>query len=232
MRVLEQRRGFVVDRLELGIARRFVFGRQLRPGELLVERERFRDMDEMVDRSGGARRHAIHAELAFLRVDHVVVGIVRDCVDRAGCLAGVAPDADRRIDQVLLDGRVHQPSLMRAFPPLRGRDHASFTYSKSPGLLSMPTFGGAIQLANLPGSNSGCISPWMNCRSASEGRNSLRRFCHSCSVRTLPAGSVLMLANSPICRWNATCGSLISNRMPSFSIARFQRPTPALQSAT
>jgi hypothetical protein len=29
---------------------------------------------------------------------------------------------------------------------------ASFTYSKSPGLLSMPTRGGAIQLANLPGS--------------------------------------------------------------------------------
>ncbi len=33
------------------------------------------------------------------------------------------------------------------------RQAASFTYSKSPGLLSIPTRGGAIQLANLPGSS-------------------------------------------------------------------------------
>ena len=34
----------------------------------------------------------------------------------------------------------------------------NWTYSKSPGLLSMPTFGGAIQPANFPGSQTGRIS--------------------------------------------------------------------------
>jgi hypothetical protein len=34
---------------------------------------------------------------------------------------------------------------------------AIFTYSKSPGLLSMPMRGGAIQLANRPGSVTRCI---------------------------------------------------------------------------
>jgi hypothetical protein len=36
---------------------------------------------------------------------------------------------------------------------------AIFTYSKSPGLLSMPTRGGAIQLANLPGSAMAALYP-------------------------------------------------------------------------
>ena len=37
-------------------------------------------------------------------------------------------------------------------PPRIGYAMCSFTYSKSPGLLSIPTFGGAIQLAYFPGS--------------------------------------------------------------------------------
>src|SRR5262249_22219183 len=43
------------------------------------------------------------------------------------------------------------------------------TYSKSPGLLSMPTLGAAIQGANLPGSQQGCMRLSMKSPSALEG---------------------------------------------------------------
>src|SRR5690349_8979475 len=46
---------------------------------------------------------------------------------------------------------------------------AIFTYSKSPGLLSMPTRGGAIQLANLPGSVTDVIRLLMNSPSSVDG---------------------------------------------------------------
>ena len=46
---------------------------------------------------------------------------------------------------------------------------ASFTYSKSPGLLSMPTRGAAIQLANLPGSVTCFIRLWMKSPSPLDG---------------------------------------------------------------
>ena len=48
------------------------------------------------------------------------------------------------------------PALLRPFDQA-----AIFTYSKSPGLLSMPTLGGAIQPANLPGSLTDVISAAM-----------------------------------------------------------------------
>src|SRR5919198_764093 len=113
---------------------------------------------------------------------------------------------------------------------LRAPHHVIFTYSKSPGLLSIPTFGGAIQPANLPGSYCGVIRLSMNSRSESDGRNSGFRFSHSASLRTLPSTSALMLENSPMWRWKPTCGSLIWNGMLQLSITRFQRPTPTLQS--
>ncbi len=51
----------------------------------------------------------------------------------------------------------------RGAEPLDEGPHASFTYSKSPGLLSMPTRGEAIQPAYLPGCRSGvaAMSPSM-----------------------------------------------------------------------
>jgi 5-hydroxyisourate hydrolase-like protein (transthyretin family) len=39
------------------------------------------------------------------RIDDVVVGVVRDGLDGARRLAGVAADADGRVDQVLLEQR-------------------------------------------------------------------------------------------------------------------------------
>ena len=65
-------------------------------------------------------------------------------------------------------------SRWRATSPLQGEvkkeNYAIFTYSNSPGLLSMPTLGGAIQLVNLPASNCGCIRLSMKSRSSSDGR--------------------------------------------------------------
>ena len=141
---------------------------------------------------------------------------MRDRIDRAGLLAGVAADADLRIDEMLLvrgwwllrpwsvsrrsrcplpvhaesvgersDARAgwgdfacagtHRSAALRrpTLPRMRGRDKtiyaAIFTYSKSPGLLSMPTFGGEIQPANLPGSITGFISASMKSPSAFDG---------------------------------------------------------------
>src|SRR5690242_2280812 len=121
------------------------------------------------------------------------------------------------------------------FPPLKGggeEDHAIFTYSNSPGLLSMPTLGGAIHEANLPASYCGCIRLSMKTLSASFGRKSLRWHCHSASLICLPSTSAFTLENSPIFRLNATCGSLIWNGMPKLSITLFHRPTPTLASFT
>ena len=68
----------------------------------------------------------------------------------------------------------HPPSLCSGPLSHKGRgeeSHAAiFTYSKSPGLLSMPTLGGAIQFANLPGSETGSISEEMKSPSEAEGR--------------------------------------------------------------
>jgi hypothetical protein len=51
-------------------------------------------------------------------------------------------NANGGVNQMLFNGSVHF---------VTGGLSAIFTYSKSPGLLSMPTFGSEIQLANLPG---------------------------------------------------------------------------------
>ena len=84
---------------------------------------------------------------------------------------------------------------------------AIFTYSKSPGLLSMPTRGGAIQLANLPGSVTGCISAAMKSPSSFDGSHLLLRPVPRRLVDNRPLGDAFTSLNSPIWRWNATCGS-------------------------
>src|SRR3954447_13461920 len=80
------------------------------------------------------------------------------------------------------------------------RHAAIFTYSNSPGLLSMPTFGGDIQLANLPGSLSGTISEETKSPSSAEGRYSFFTLAHSASERMMPFGVALTSRNSPIWR--------------------------------
>jgi len=55
----------------------------------------------VVDRACRTRRHASHAAVADIRLHDVVVVVVRDRVDRTGLFAGVAANADFRIDQML-----------------------------------------------------------------------------------------------------------------------------------
>src|SRR5438876_12425986 len=75
---------------------------------------------------------------------------------------------------------------------------ASFTYSKSPGLLSMPTRGGAIQLANLPGSTTWRIRLWMKSPSSFEGSHLSFWLFQAASSSSSPLGNALTSLNSPI----------------------------------
>src|SRR5438445_11777925 len=84
---------------------------------------------------------------------------------------------------------------------------ASFTYSKSPGLLSMPTRGGAIQLANLPGSTTCFIKLWMKSPSCVDGSHLSCCAFQVVASTISPVCDALMSLNSPIWRWKATCGS-------------------------
>src|SRR3954451_12719498 len=89
------------------------------------------------------------------------------------------------------------------------RAHDSiFTYSKSPGLLSMPTLGGAIHEANLPASLSGSIRLAIKSPSSVEGSHSLFRLPHVASSISTPSGVACTSLNSPIWRWKATFGSV------------------------
>ena len=193
--------------------------RQLAPRQLSFERIGRIDDPPMIDRTGRAGADAIHAGIAFFGINNDVDVVMADRVNRAHRLAGVAADAEFRINQVLAEGRGHgielidfdteqrrfpQPSKVAGLvPAIRTRTLSSrrrgtttfvttidlltwptawmagtspamtakvsvplyaicsLTYSKSPGLLSMPTFGEAIQPANLPGSKQGFISDWM-----------------------------------------------------------------------
>ena len=92
-------------------ARRFFRGghrhrvllRQDVPRELLFDRIRvgLQHGAPVVDRAGRTRRHARHAAVADIRLDHIVVVVVRDRIDRASLFAGIAANADFRIDQML-----------------------------------------------------------------------------------------------------------------------------------
>ena len=74
---------------------------QLLPSDLLLDRGGLRNDAPVVDRTGRTRRDTVEAEIALLRIDHIVVVVMRDRIDRAGLFAGVAADADLGIDQVL-----------------------------------------------------------------------------------------------------------------------------------
>ena len=103
-RFLKQRADFIFQRLDrfAGLAAvDFLLRRQVAPGKLLLQRIGLCDNAPVVDRAGRARRDAVHAVIADFGVDHVVVVVMRHRVDRAGLLAGVAPDADFGIDQML-----------------------------------------------------------------------------------------------------------------------------------
>ena len=75
----------------------------------------------VVDRAGRAWRDAVHAQVALAWIDHVVARIVRDRAHRTDRLAGVAADADLRVDEVLADdcrvGHVHGGSPDREEGP-------------------------------------------------------------------------------------------------------------------
>ena len=114
-----------------------------------------------------------------------------------------------------------------------GVAHASFTYSKSPGLLSMPERGGAIHEANAPASRTGRIRLATKALSSAVGRNSSRRRAHYAAPRMSPLGSASIGANSPIRRLNATCGRVMRKSIPARSMMRFhQRSTAEAASAT
>src|SRR6185312_14933149 len=69
------------------------------------------------------------------------------------------------------------------------RPHVSiFTYSKSPGLLSMPTLGGEIHEANLPGSVTGVISEAIKSPSSVDGTHSFLRLFQVASSMRRPSG--------------------------------------------
>ena len=94
---------------------------------------------------------------------------------------------------------------------LRGEASAHvsiFTYSKSPGLLSMPTLGGEIQTANWPVSVTGFISEAMKSPSSVDGSQSPLRLFQVASSISTPSGVAWTSLNSPIWRWNATFGSV------------------------
>ncbi len=106
-----RRRGFrgKVKRGDAGGGK--VLGRQLRrqrvPAELRLDAigARPRHDPPIVDAAGRTGGNAGHAKVANRGVHHVVALVVRDRPDRASRLAGVAADADLRIDQVLPDDR-------------------------------------------------------------------------------------------------------------------------------
>src|SRR5260370_30798170 len=79
-----------------------LLGRQLCPAELFLQRIRPVDEAPVVDRSGWARRDAVHAEVAFVCGNYVVDVVVRHRTLRAGRLTGAATNADLGIDEMLL----------------------------------------------------------------------------------------------------------------------------------
>ena len=89
-----------------GVGRRGRFGKlldwQFSPGKLFGQGIGPLDNDPVVDRPGRARKNARHAELAAFGVYDIVRLVMADSARGAARLAGVAPDADFRVDQMLL----------------------------------------------------------------------------------------------------------------------------------
>ena len=119
-RFFQQRADFIFQRLDRFAAVAAVdlrLRRQVAPGKLLFQRIGFCDNAPVVDGAGRARRDAVHAVIADFGVDHIVVVVMRYRIDRASLLAGVAPDADFRVDQMLFfQGCVHGAPLLTLSP--------------------------------------------------------------------------------------------------------------------
>ena len=111
--------------LDIAVAGLFERLRQFGPGQLIVQRERRRHRDEVIDRAGRTGRDAGHAEITRRGIDHVVVVIVGDGAGRTSGLAGIAADTDRGIDQML----AHRCSHQAAFPALAWSIALSFSTS-------------------------------------------------------------------------------------------------------
>src|SRR5438270_6536687 len=77
-------------------------GREFLPAELLNYRIGSSNNNPVVDGTGGAWPDTGHAELTDVKIDNVVGFVMADGTSRASRFAGVAPDADLRIDQMLL----------------------------------------------------------------------------------------------------------------------------------
>jgi len=60
-------------------------------------------MTPVIDRTGWAGWQASHAMIAFVSVNHIVAIVVCDRADRTSRLAGIAADANNRVNQMLLD---------------------------------------------------------------------------------------------------------------------------------
>ena len=95
----------------------------------------------------------------------------------------------------------------------------------------MPMTGGAIQLANLPGSTTRPIRLATKARSPPLGSQRSTLAFHSASLMTWPLGYTFTPLSAPMLRWKALCGTSRRNGMPAFSITLFQRSMPPWQSA-
>jgi peptidoglycan/xylan/chitin deacetylase (PgdA/CDA1 family) len=111
--------------------------------------------------------HDIHREIAALCAPH---GVDETAICRGALHVLGRAEAARR---TRLDGWPHV---------------SIFTYSKSPGLLSMPTLGGEIHEANSPISVTGVISEAMKSPSSDEGSHSLFRLFQVASSISTPSG--------------------------------------------
>src|SRR2546423_14937389 len=85
---------------------------------------------------------------------------------------------------------VQRPKSKDLSPKTQDHFH-SRTYSNSNGLPLIPVAGGAIQLAILPGSVTGCIRLRTYSRSATLGNHSSLRFSNSASEINFPSRSKL-----------------------------------------
>ena len=152
MSCINKRLDIRIQRLAIIAGLEFLLLWQFAPRKLLIERITLHHDAPVVDRTGRTRLDAIHAEIAFCHVDHVVVVVVRDCIGRAGLFAGVTANADFRVDEMLLDKRVHVSSSGWSRPAL-GETAA---LAQSGGDLDVLKIAGLVVDADLRRGNPAC----------------------------------------------------------------------------